>query len=598
MKNVGYILSKAYHSIKDDRRAKTAVVWLWILGIGYYVVGMLMPLAQSALLDGAAALIGTQTSVSWQLILGIVGMVVFTFYKTNYYVMTKCRREIADQTICTRIQSSIYSKMCTISYSHFNSPKIYDDIQTLSGRFASFCSNFLAGPILTSLIGTIISFVFTSIMLFTVSPFVALLMIAGNALGIFKTCVGARLNYYNVVQNMRERRFADSYINPIFERSFIKEVRLYGLYDYLTNKWHHYTNRVNARTVRYNILFSLLDFLTYGLSYAFLIASLVLTAVLIFNGECSIGSFLLVYSSSGSLIDTSGNLFNTFKEIKLASYYVQRHKSFEALPDVEPLCLIDVSVALTDMNIVFDNVSFTYEDEMTPALNNINLTIKQGEKVAIVGKNGCGKTTLVSLLDGLYIPTTGKITIGGHPCEEVLTDLRLKCSTLFQDFGTYETTIRENITMSSIDGVLSDDELQLICENSGLLEWIDTLPNGIDTPIGRFAEDGIDLSGGQWQRIAIARLMARKDRRIVIMDEPTSSLDPIAEATIYKDVLANVRDDETLILISHRLGAIKYVDRIIVMENGSIIEEGSHIELMEKRGKYYDMYSMQTKWYM
>lgn len=597
MKNIGYILSKAYRSINDNRIAKRAVVWLWILGIGYYLAGMLTPLAQSALLDGAAELIGTQNGVSWRLILGIVGMVAFTFYKTNYYAMTKWRREIADQTIRTRIQSGIYSKMCTINYSHFNSPKIYDDIQTLSGRFAAFCSNYLSGPILISLIGTIISFVFTSIMLFTVSPYVALLMIAGNAFGIFKTYLEARLNYYNVVQNMRERRFADAYITPMFERGFIKEVRLYGLSDYLTKKWHHYTNKVNARTVRYNLLFSLLDFLTYGLSYAFLIASLILTAILILNGECSIGSFLLVYSSSGSLIDTSGNLFNTFKDIKLAGYYVQLHRSFESIPDVEPLCVTNASTTLKDMDISFHNVSFTYEGEQSPALRNINLTIKQGEKIAIVGKNGCGKTTLVSLLNHLYTPTAGEITICGHPYEEVLADLRVKCSTLFQDFGTYETSVRENITMGCLHGVLSEQEIHSICKKVGLLEWINTLPNGVDTPIGRFEEDGMDLSGGQWQKIAIARSMARKHRRILIMDEPNAALDPIAEATIYKDVLANVADDETLILISHRLGAIKYVDRIIVMENGSIIEEGTHSQLMKLNGKYREMYDAQSKWY-
>ena len=594
MKNIIYIIRCAYDALCHDAKLKRTVGTLWILYLSYYILSMLMPIFQSMMLDGAAALIlGTGVA---SLIVGVVGIIAVSCFRSIYNCSVSFLSNIADTKISLHIQEQIYDKLCRISYSSFNSPKLYNDIDTVSGRFAEYCSRFLAGRTLSSVIGTAISFVFTTVILIRVHPLVAIVMIAGNLFGIFKTFLEARFDYYTVVGNMKERRHADAYEGVLFNRDYIKETRLFGLTDYICDKWLHHAHCVNRRTLRCNTLFSGLDFIVYGLSNAFTISALLLTAWLIQRGECSVGAFLLVYSSSGSLIDTSGSLFHSIKDLKLASYYADLHKRLESMPDVEPEDVGERKID-GDMNIEFRGVSFTYEGAESPALHNINLQIKQGEKVAIVGENGCGKTTLVSLLNRLYVPTEGEIFISNNQIGEVIGDMRQKCVTLFQDFGCYETSVRENLSMGDVCHDYSDDELLLAAEKSGIDEWISSLPNGLDTAIGRFEEDGINLSGGQWQKIAVARSMVRNDRKILVMDEPNASLDPISEAVIYKHVLANMTPNETLILISHRLGAVKYADRIIVMSGGEIIEEGTHESLMAIGGTYYEMYSAQEKWY-
>ncbi len=595
MRDIVYILKQAYNTIKNDRKTKKVVVLVWIWYLSYYIVRMFSPLAQSALLDGAVSLFD-EAPQYMILAVGAIELFLIELFKYFYYIQVIPLELFSNMKITSKIQAFIYDKLCKISYSSFNSPELFEKLNIVSENFASYCANYLSGTTLTSIIGTVISFVFTAIVLFRIHPTVAVIMISANLFGIFKTHLEAKFNYYEIVGNMKNRRIADSYSEQLFDRSKLKEVKLFGLTDYLYNMWRKHTKAVNLKTLKYNALFSLMDFATNLIASGLKVTALIITAKMILDGKLSLGSFLLVYSSSGSLIDTSGTLFHSIKNIKMASYYAKHFREFDALNEIEPEITTNENSEDIPADIEFKNISFRYEGSEKDILSNFSLKIKQGEKIAIVGTNGCGKTTFVSLLNRLYAPTSGQILISGKPIEDCMPYLRRKFITLFQDFVQYETSLRENISMGDVQHKYSDEEILKCCEKADIKDFVEAKEFGLATPIGTYQENGINLSGGEWQKLAIARSMLRPDRKVIIMDEPNAALDPISEANIYKRIFDNIRD-ETLILISHRLGAIKYVDRIIVINNGAVAEDGNHEDLMQLRGLYYEMYTAQAKWY-
>ena len=249
-------------------------------------------------------------------------------------------------------------------------------------------------------------------------------------------------------------------------------------------------------------------------------------------------------------------------------------------------------------DVQFENVQFTYPGSENPVLKNINVHIRDGETVAIVGENGSGKTTFVNLLCGMYTPERGNVSIGGHDMEENPTAARRTVSAVFQNFGKYDATLRHNITVADPDRKEADEDAALwkLSELTGFAACVKEQAHGFDEEIGDFARKGNDLSGGQWQKLALTRALWRDKARIMVLDEPTAALDPIAEAEIYKN-FAKMTDGRTTLLVSHRLGVTSLVDRILVFRDGEIVEDGSHRELLKKNGYYAELFRAQAKWY-
>lgn len=247
---------------------------------------------------------------------------------------------------------------------------------------------------------------------------------------------------------------------------------------------------------------------------------------------------------------------------------------------------------ITKGDIVFEDVDFEYPNTDVSVLKGVTVSIKDGEKIAIVGENGSGKSTFISLLCGMFEPKSGDIKISGI----APIAARNAISVVFQDFARYEATLRENIIVSDQARAATDDEIMDLLRKINVNDVVEEQPNGLDELVGSFSENANNLSGGQWQKISIARAAYRKDAKIMILDEPTSALDPIAEAELYRN-FATLTDDRTTILISHRLGITAMVDRVLVFKDGQIIEDGSHQELMSRDEHYAKMYRAQAKWY-
>jgi ATP-binding cassette subfamily B protein len=227
----------------------------------------------------------------------------------------------------------------------------------------------------------------------------------------------------------------------------------------------------------------------------------------------------------------------------------------------------------------------------------VTLTIPKGQSVALVGPNGAGKTTLIKLLTRLYEPTRGSIFLDGRNLRDWPTeDLRRRIGVIFQDFNQYQFSARENIALGSIDHFDDEPRIRRAVAQAGADPVIDELPKGLDTPLGRWFHEGVELSGGQWQKLALARAFMREEADILVLDEPTASLDAEAEHAIFERFRKLARGRTTL-LISHRFSTVRMADRILMFEKGRIIEEGSHADLVARGARYARLFSLQAEGY-
>ncbi len=245
----------------------------------------------------------------------------------------------------------------------------------------------------------------------------------------------------------------------------------------------------------------------------------------------------------------------------------------------------------------FENVSFTYPGQTTPALDRISLHLRPGQKLALVGENGSGKTTLIKLLTRLYLPSGGRITLDGRDLNQwQLEVLRDRIGVIFQDFVRYQLEVGENIGVGDVANVDARDQQQTAAEKGMAHPFISEMADGYDTQLGRWFKDGRELSGGQWQKIALSRAFMRKRADILVLDEPTSAMDAEAESRIF-DHFHEVTQQQMAILISHRFSTVRMADEIVVLAKGKIIERGSHEALMQENGHYAHLFAIQAKGY-
>ena len=245
----------------------------------------------------------------------------------------------------------------------------------------------------------------------------------------------------------------------------------------------------------------------------------------------------------------------------------------------------------------FENVSFTYPGQTTAALEDISLHLKPGQKLALVGENGSGKTTLIKLLTRLYVPTKGRVLLDGLDLNEWQLDaLRDRIGVIFQDFVRYQLKVGENIGVGDVAHFDARDQQQVAAEKGMAHPFIAEMEGGYDTQLGRWFKDGRELSGGQWQKIALSRAFMRKQADILVLDEPTSAMDAEAEAHIF-DHFRQVTQQQMAILISHRFSTVRMANQIVVLARGRMIEYGSHEELMQQNGQYAHLFTIQAKGY-
>ena len=375
-----------------------------------------------------------------------------------------------------------------------------------------------------------------------------------------------------------------------------KDMRLFEMKDWFMDNFHYYLSkffREYKKEKQTNAIGGIIDalivFVRDGLSYLFLIG-------LYFSGKIIISDFVLLF---GAIVGFSNWLSNIVEQINdYVAYSSQINIMRNFFEKGDDLNRKDNQYKL-DLNkapsIEFKNVSFKYGEEGDYVLKDFNLKISSGEKIALVGINGAGKTTIVSLLMRLLKPTEGEILVNGVSQDEYnIYDYYSLFSTVFQDIYIMPDTIINNIASGEENPDM--EKVYKVLKDVGLLDFIDSLSEKENTYLGKTSRDNaIDLSGGQAQRLLLARALY-KDGPISILDEPTAALDPIAESEIYEEY-NEMTENKTAIFISHRLASTKFCNRILFLENGQILEEGTHEELMEKGGKYSEMFEIQSHYY-
>ncbi|MGD1909059.1 MAG: ABC transporter ATP-binding protein [Leptolyngbyaceae cyanobacterium] len=390
------------------------------------------------------------------------------------------------------------------------------------------------------------------------------------------------------------------YSKTITDPDYAKEVRLFSLQGTLLNRWQglfgdmftkmERVRREGALTV---MAWALVGGLGVALPYGYVVLGVLQGTFTLGDLALYTGIILQLRRSLFILIAHTGDIYDvslaTAPIFQLLDLVPQLHTGSQRLAKVSP----------ASPGIQLQQVSFHYPGADRPILQSIDLTVQPGEMVALVGENGAGKTTLAKLLCRLYDPTGGQILWNGQDVRCLdLNQLRSRIAVVMQDYARFPATLRENIGWGYFPKLQEDEALGVVLQEAGIENLPNTLDQGLETPLGRQLEDGIDLSGGQWQRVAIARaLMRLGEADLLVFDEPTAALDPKNEQEIYR-IFRNIARGRMAVVVSHRLALAKICDRIIVLEQGKILESGSHDTLMALGGRYAEMFNRQASSYV
>jgi ATP-binding cassette subfamily B protein len=441
----------------------------------------------------------------------------------------------------------------------------------------------------------LVTFFTVTYVLVKVSPLIIAILLVTAIPAAILSYLQKDENYKHNVKWMQQGELVIHYFLICAGDAAMEEIRHLKIYDYLKARWRAIAdeyiekkNKMTCKHVLYNSAADLLRNMVY-----IIILMIVVYGIYHHNGY-GLGTFILVYSMAGQLQKITTRLIVEITEFNSDLKYMN---DFFDLDDLEYEEDASKAGRYDEVDIHFENVSFSYPNSAKKALHNININIKQGEKIAIVGENGSGKTTFINLMCGLYAPDDGIIKINGEDIQNNIPKVRNTISVVFQDFGKYDGTLRDNITIADLRKEIKDEEILRLAEIIDADSVIKAQKDKLDSNLGILSENSNNISGGQWQKVALLRALYRDQVAIMILDEPTAALDPIAEAGLYRN-FNKITQDKTVLLISHRLGITSIVDRILVFNDGEIIEDGTHEELAKLNGKYRDMYDAQAQWYV
>ncbi|MBD2627989.1 ABC transporter ATP-binding protein [Trichormus variabilis] len=384
--------------------------------------------------------------------------------------------------------------------------------------------------------------------------------------------------------------------NLLAREDFVTEVKLYQLGEMLLGRYHNLFNQLYGQdrdlTLRrglWGYLLSLVSTAAFYLAYAWIVLE---TAV----GRISLGDMTMYLTVFRQGQSTFANALISIGGMYEDNLYLSNLYDFLEEEVPQPWGQATTGFHPQD-GIRFENVSFTYPGSSVPALRNISLHLKPGEKLAIVGENGSGKTTLIKLLTRLYTPESGRILLDGLDLQEWDVDvLRRRIGVIFQNFVRYQFTVGENIGVGDIEHLDNKTRWQTAAQKGMAESFIDQLPESFQTQLGRWFKGGQELSGGQWQKIALSRAFMRSQADILVLDEPTSAIDAQAEFEIFNHFRA-ITQHQMVLLISHRFSTVRMADKIAVIEDGVVVELGTHEELLQAGGRYAKLFLLQAAGY-
>ena len=436
-----------------------------------------------------------------------------------------------------------------------------------------------------------------SAVLIRYSPFLLLLLVAGIIPAFLGESHFAFLTYAKNFRQTPMRRQMDYLRQVGGSKEAAKELKLFNLSSYLTDRFTGLSQRIyeenvalNKRRLFWGGVLAIIGQLGYYGAYAYSIWRTI-------TGRYSIGDLTLITTAIMQAMSNIQQAFSTASGVAdQALFLTDLLAFFEMKPRVESKANGLRVPHPIQRGFEFRNVSFAYPGTTRRVLKNFDFTLQPGERIALIGENGQGKTTVVKLITRLYDPTEGEILLDGIDLREYdLDDLHAEIGVIFQDFMRYEMTARENIAVGRIEVPHSPGEIESAAQKSLAAGVIAKLQGGYDQMLGRRFEGGVDLSGGEWQKLALARAYLR-DAQLLILDEPTAALDARSEMEVFER-FAELTEGKMALLISHRFSTVRMADRIVVLEGGRLVEEGNHSQLMALGGRYAEMFEMQAASY-
>ncbi|MGY1812843.1 ABC transporter ATP-binding protein [Blastococcus sp. SYSU D00820] len=496
------------------------------------------------------------------------------------------------------VNREVWRKILDVSFgvdlATYEDPEFHDQAARVQASAGPQTEAVAYGVVL--LVGDVLGIIAGAVGLFAVAPLLApLLLLSGVPLIVVSQVVGRREFAFALRQSEPTRR--RHYLEAVLvQRELAKEVRAFALQSRLRARWEQYYDAY-LRDTREHVNRRLRMLLAGHLMAALLSgAALVLAVVLVARGSLSVaaaGAALVALRLLGSRVSGATQNVGTIFEAslflrELAGFYARRPEAGRRAG------LARAPEEFEEIRAT--RISFTYPRAPQPALRGVSITLRRGEVVALVGENGSGKSTLAKLLADLYEPDEGIITWDDVDLRSLDPEsVRRRMAIIFQDFARLRLSARDNIALGALDGEADEPAVRRAATQADADDFLAALPHGYDTVLSKEFSGGTDLSLGQWQRVALARAFVR-DAPLLILDEPSASLDPRAEYELFERI-RTLFADRTVLLVSHRFSTVRQADRIYVLSQGQVLEEGNHEHLMAAQGVYAELFDLQARAY-
>jgi len=596
LKQAAANIPAAFRLVWDAHHGATIVMALLTLG------GALIPAAQAwvgkLIIDSVVASINGQVAPQ-------AGLLVVLPYLTIEFLLILGQsgiaqaRSLAEHVLHARLNYSlntrIIRKALALDLTHFENADFYDKLQNArreaDWRALQIMNN---GFYIVQNVITLISF---GAILLTFNIWLTLILFGATIPAFIAQSKYAQLNFRLLSWRAPEARKLNYLEYLLTVDSSVKEVKLFGLGEPLLGRYADlfwkFMREDQALAQKRSVAsfgWGLLATLSYYFAYAWIIFETI-------GGVITLGAmtmYLSIFRSSQNVFQT---LFFGLSDLYENALFMSNLFAFLELEPQMPVTANPIALPRPIVHgVEFRHVSFKYPDREAYALRDVSLTIKPGEKIALVGANGAGKTTFVKLLTRLYDPSEGQVLIDGIDLREVdPNELQKRIGVIFQDFVKYHLPVRENIGFGQIDELDNEPRIVDSAMRAGADATIRDLPQGYDTMLGKWFERGNDLSGGEWQKVALARAFMR-EAEVLVLDEPTAALDAMNEYAIFQR-FRELTDNKIALLISHRFSTVRMADRIVVLDGGRIIETGTHVELLALGGEYAKLFTIQAEGY-
>ena len=500
------------------------------------------------------------------------------------------------RSLLTRhVNTLIIDKSISLDLQFYEDPVFYDNMQNARRRADSSALAIVTS--ISQVAQQLITLISLVVLLVGFSPWLAVVVILAAVPNFLSNSRFAEMAFRALTHRAPEARLLSYIENLLTSNETVKEIKMFGLgeslkqrYEDLFTQFLEEDTSIARRNTYASLAWGMLSNLAYYGSYIWVIVRTITRAITL--GDMTM--FLSVFRQSQRAVQM---LLENFSRLYENNLYLDNLLDFLK---IEPALEIPENGKIAPAPILegvrFENVSFKYPGSEKFVLKNVNLFIKPGESIALVGLNGAGKTTLIKLLTRLYDPTEGRITLDGTDLRDFdLQSLHQRFGVIFQDFVRYQFSVKENIGFGQVEELENQERIEVAADKGGATEVIAELPEGYETVLGRRWNRGHELSGGQWQKIALSRAFMRK-AEVLILDEPTSALDAEAEYEIFLR-FRELMQGRVAVLISHRFSTVRMADRIVVLSEGRIIELGSHEELMARNQSYAHLFNLQAEGY-